>query len=408
MIRSQVIRLDPTCKQEEFFRQCVGTARFAYNWALARWREQYAAGGKPNEGELRKHLNAIKRQEFPWMLDVPKQIVQLSITNLGIAYQNFFNSVKGKRTGAKMKPPDFKSRHRSKQSTRLDNGPGTFRFEGKSVRLAKIGFVKTMEELRFAGRPLSATVSFVGGRWWLSVQVELPDAAPVSTNPAVGIDLGLTTALTLSTGEKIEAPKPLKAALTRLQRLGRLVSRKVKGSQNRKRAAHKLARLHWRIAQIRKDWQHKTTTAIAKRYSLVCVEDLNVKGMIKNHSLARAISDIGWYEIGRQLKYKCFAVQPVGRFYPSSKLCHDCGARAESMALDVRSWVCTSCGCIHDRDENASLNIRDEGIRLHTASCAGINACGDGSSGPRARKSKRAKLPSLKQELDRTFQTSTN
>ena len=396
MIRSQVIKLDPTCKQEEFFRQCVGTARFAFNWGLSQWREQYAAGEKPNEGKLRKALNAIKEEQFPWMLNTPKTVVQQAIKNLGTAYENFFSSCKGKRAGAKMSPPDFKSKHKSKQSARLDNGPGTFSFDGKTVKLPKIGVVKTHEALRFEGKPMSAVVSFVGGRWWLSVQVELPDVQPVTTNPSVGIDLGLNTALALSTGEQIFAPKPLKAALERLKWLGRLVSRKVKGSNNRKKAVQKLARLHWRVGQIRKDWQHKTTTnVIAKRFSLVCVEDLNVKGMMANHKLARAISDIGWSEIGRQLKYKCAAVQEVGRFYPSSKLCNDCGAKADHMPLNVRSWTC-KCGKVHDRDENASCNIRCEGLRLFTASYAGNNACGDGSSGP-GRKTL-TKLPSLKQE----------
>lgn len=405
MIRSQIIKLDPTIAQEKFFRQCVGTARFAFNWALGKWREQYAVGGKPSEGLLRKNLNAIKRQEFPWMLDVPKTVVQQSIKNLGTAYQNFFNSVKGRRKGTRVAAPDFKSRHKSKQSARLDDGPGTFGFDGKHVKLPKIGIIRTYEELRFDGRPLSAVVSFVGGRWWLSVQVELPDTHPVTTSTPVGIDLGLTTALTLSTGEKFDSPKPLGHALERIKHLGRLVSRKVKGSQNRKKAGQKLARAHWRVAQIRKDWQHKTTTAIAKRFSLVCVEDLNIKGMMANHTLARAISDVGWSEIGRQLKYKCAVVQTVGRFYPSSKLCSVCGAKVNKLTLNIRTWACENCAVVHDRDINAACNILTEGLRLHTASCAGINACGDESAGP-GRKI-RTKLPSSKQELDRSLRVTT-
>ncbi len=402
MIRSHVIRLDPTAKQEEFFRQCVGTARFAYNWALKQWRDQYAAGQKPNEGALRKQLNAIKRQEFPWMLDVPKTVVQQAIKNLGVGYQNFFNSLSGKRKGAKVNAPDFKSKHKSKQSARLDDGPGTFSFNGKRVKLPRIGTVRAYEELRFEGRPIATSLSCVGGRWWLSVQVELPDkpVEPVNKH-SVGVDLGLTTALTLSTGEKFEAPKPLKANLEKLGKLDRQVSRKVKGSQNRKKAVQKLARLHWRIAQIRKDWQHKTTTSIAKRFSLVCVEDLNVKGMMSNRKLSRAISDIGWAEIGRQLQYKCEAVQEVGRFYPSSKTCAGCGHRLGSIPLHIRSWTCTNCGEVHDRDVNAAVNIENEGRKLFTASCAGINACGDGSSGTDRKVG--TKLPSSKQELDSTL-----
>ncbi len=381
MIRSQVLKLDPTGRQEELFRQYVGAARFAFNWALTEWRKQYTAGEKPNEGALRKQLNAIKRQEFPWMLSLPKTVVQQAIKNLGSAYQNFFASCKGRRAGAKMQPPDFKSRHRSKQSARLDNGPGTFSFDGEKVKLPKIGTVKTHEALRFEGKPLSAVVSYVGGRWWLSVQVELPDAAPsLEVKPSVGIDLGIKTALVLSDGTTFAAPKTLKSAHERLKRLGRFVSRKVKGSKNRQKAVGRLARQHWRVAQIRKDWQHKTTTAIAKRCGSVSLEDLNVKGMMANHCLARAISDVGFGELRRQLEYKAQKVVVIDRWLPTSKTCSKCGHKKDVLALSERVFRCGACGFEIDRDLNAARNI-------HTASCAGINACGVGSSGPGTRKS---------------------
>lgn len=397
MIRSHKIRLDPNAVQEEFFRKCVGTARFAFNWALSKWREQYAAKEKPTEGRLRKSLNAIKSAEFPWMAETPKSVVQQAIKNLGTAYQNFFASCSGKRSGPKMSPPDFKCKDKSRQSARLDNGPGTFSFDGGRVKLPKIGWVKCFESLRLEGKPLSATLRYEAGRWFVAVQVELPDPAPAEQGkPSVGVDLGLTSTVALSTGEKYDSPKPLRSALERLRRLGRWVSRKVKGSQNRKKAARLLGRQHWRIAQIRKDWQHKTTTVIAKRFGLVCIEDLNVKGMMANHHLARAISDVGWAEIGRQLSYKCDKVQEVGRFYPSSKTCSGCGTKVEDMLLDVRTWTCHNCGEVHDRDINAALNIEREGQRLYTASCVVINACGDGSSGPN--REIQTKLPSMKQE----------
>ncbi len=395
MIRSQVIKLDPTHAQEEFFFQCTGAARKAFNWGLEHWKKQYTEGLKPNEAALRKQLNAIKAVEFPWMLEVPKSVVQQAIKNLGTAYQNFFNSCKGKRSGAKMRPPDFKKKHKSKASARLDNGPGTFSLFGKRIKLPKIGVVKTHEELRFDGRPISATVSYVGGRWWVSVQVELPDTVK-EINSSVGIDLGLTTALTLSTGEKIEAPKPLKYNLEKLRKLSKRLSRKLKGSSNRSKVAKKVARLHWRIAQIRKDWQHKTTTAIAKRFSVVCVEDLNVKGMMENSKLSRSISDIGWSEIGRQFSYKCVAVQEVGRFYPSSKLCHNCGHKHDNMTLGVREWTCSNCSVVHDRDTNAAMNIAAEGLRLFTVSYTGNNACG--VEGPGLNCKIKAKPSTVKQE----------
>lgn len=397
MIRAHVIKLDPTCKQEVFFWRCAGTARKAYNWALEQWQKQYKSGLKPSEGPLRKQLNEIKNQEFPWMLETPKSVVQQAIKNLGTAYSNFFASCKGIRKGPKMAPPTFKKKHKSQPSARLDNGPGTFSFDGKTVKLAKIGVVRIHEELRFEGKPLSAVVSHVGGRWWLSVQVEIPEI-PKTSGPAVGIDLGLKTALVLSDGTTFQAPSPLKNALKSLRRSNRRVSRRMKGSQNRKKAARILGRQHWKVAQIRKDWQHKTTTAIAKQYGIVGLEDLNVKGMLANHCLARAISDVGWAEIRRQLEYKAAQVVLVDRWLPTSKTCSNCGRKKDELALSERIFHCDHCGFELDRDLNAAKNI-------HTASCAGIHACGDGSSGPGHKT--RTKLPAMKQELERR-QNATN
>lgn len=375
-IRSHKMRLDPNKEQEVFFRKCVGTARFAYNLALSQWQQQYSAGLKPNEAKLRRELNAVKRESYPWMLEVPKAVVQQAVKNVGAAYTNFFRRCKLKvdRKGF----PKFKSKHKSRQSARLDNGPGTFSFDGKSVNLPVIGMVKTFESVRWPqGRPLSAVLRFEGERWFLSVSVEviLPQVGENQTKPAVGIDLGLTNAVTLSTGEKLCSPKPLKMFSKRLARLQKSVSRKVKGSKNRAKAKLKVTRMHWRVAQIRMDWQHKTTTMIARRFSLVCIEDLNVRGMITSN-LARSISDIGWSELRRQLEYKSRVVV-IDRWFPSSKTCANCGHVVNSMPLKVRDWECANCDVKHDRDVNAAINICNEGKRISTASFAGIYACGE-------------------------------
>ena len=397
MIRAHLIKIDPTYEQEEFFWQCTGASRKFFNWGLERWLKKREAGETTNEAEIRKDLNEVKDELFPWLNELPCGVVKQAIKNMGEAWQNFFTSVRGKRKGPKMGPPDFKKKNKTKPSARLDNGPETFSFAGKSVKLPKIGVVKLHEELRLEGRPLSTRVSFVGGHWWLSVQVELPDVVKtVNPESSVGIDLGLTTAVTLSTGEKFEAPKPLNSALAKLRALNKSLHRKVKGSQNRWKAQKRLSRLHWRIAQIRKDWQHKLTTMIAKRFSVVCVERLNVKGMMANHCLARSISDIGWGEMARQLGYKCDKVQQVGRFYPSSKLCNHCGYTMGTLSLNIREWICPECGCVHDRDTNAAINVKAEGLRIFTASYVGNNACGVEGSGP-ARKS-RTKPSTMKQE----------
>jgi len=155
-----------------------------------------------------------------------------------------------------------------------------------------------------------------------------------------------------------------------------VMCRRKKGSKNRAKARQRVARLHWHIAEIRKDWTHKLTADIAKRFGVVCMEDLNVKGMVRNHCLARAISDVGFGEITRQLGYKA-TLQKVGRFYPSSKTCRYCGHVMAELPLNMRSWMCPECGCVHDRDVNAAQNIEDEGLRIFIASCAGINACGE-------------------------------
>ncbi|MBK8751761.1 MAG: transposase [Candidatus Competibacteraceae bacterium] len=290
------IELKPNPLQAALFRQCVGAARFAYNWALAEWQRQFEAGEKPNEAALRRQFNALKPLEFPWILDLPKSVPQQAIKNVGRAYQRFFQK--------KSKHPRFKRRG-VHDSARLDNGPGTFQCEGSRIRLPKIGWVKLREELRFEGKPLSATLSREADRWFISIPVEIERPEPVCESQAsVGIDLGISTALTLSTGEKIDSPKPLKKYLQRMKRRSRQHSRKQKGSANRRKSAARLAKLHARIAHTRQDFLHQTTTDLTRRFAVIGIEDLNVRGMLANDKLSRAISDIGFYEFRRQLEYK--------------------------------------------------------------------------------------------------------
>lgn len=385
------IELKPTKVQEALFRQCVGASRFAYNWALAEWQRQFEAGEKPNEAALRRHFNAIKPIEFPWILDLPKSVPQQAIKNVGRAYQRFFQK--------QAKFPRFKKRG-VHDAARLDNGPGTFQFDGKRIRLPKIGWVRLHEELRFEGKPLSATLSRVADRWFIAIPVEIERPEPVCESQAtVGIDLGVSTALTLSTGEKIDSPKPLKKYLQRMKRRSRQHSRKQKGSANRRKSAQRLAKLHARIAHVRQDFLHQVTTHLTRRFGVISIEDLNVKGMMANDKLARAISDIGFYEFRRQLDYKAAlsggTVVVVDRWFPSSKTCSACGGLATAMPLSVRQWTCAHCGAEHDRDVNAALNLQR--VALATASWAGSNACGEEGAG-RGRKTP-VKPASLKQEI---------
>ena len=272
VVLSHRIALVPSSAQEVLLRQAVGVSRFAYNWALAEWQRQYQAGGKPGEVALRRQLNALKRQQYPWMLLVPKSVPQQAIKNCGAAFQRFFHK--------QGRYPKFKKKG-VRDSARLDNGPGTFEFAGRRVRLPVIGWVKLREELRFSGKALSATVRCVADRWFVSVPVEvdLPEAVR-ENQAAVGIDLGVRTAATLSSGEKLAGPKALHAHLERLQRLSRRHSRKKKGSHNRGKSALRLARLHARIWNVRQDWLHQTTTGLVRHFAVLGIEDLHVRGLL--------------------------------------------------------------------------------------------------------------------------------
>ena len=352
VVLSHRIALVPTAAQEVLLRQAVGVSRFAYNWALAEWKRQYQAGEKPSEVALRRQLNAIKRQQYPWMLLVPKSVPQQAIKNCGNAFQRFFQK--------QGRYPKFKKKG-VRDSARFDNGPGTFEFDGKRVRLPVIGWVKLREELRFSGKALSTTVRRVADRWFVSVPVEVDLPEPVrESQAAVGIDLGVNTAATLSSGEKLPGPKALPAHLERLQRLSRWHSRKKQGSNNRRKSAMRLARLHARISNVRHDWLHQTTTRLVCEFAVIGIEDLNVRGMMATEKLARNIADIGFREFRRQLEYKArlhgAQLVTASRWFPSSKICSECGRISEGLPLSIREWTC-ECGTFHDRDINAARNL---------------------------------------------------
>ena len=395
--RGHKIRLDPNKRQEQFFWKCVGTARFAYNWALANWKQDYADGGRPSAFDLRRRLNSIKHDEFPWMAEVPCDVFGQSICDLGDAFTRFFKG--------QTRHPTFKRKHGARNSAHIDHGAGRIIIDGHRVRIPKLGWVRTFEDPRWQdGKPMSAILRSEGERWFLSVMFEIPKpiVRPHDDYPvAVGIDLGLKSAITLSTGEKFVAPKPLKWGQKKLRRLNKSLARKKKGSKNREKARRRLNRFHCRIKNIRLDWQHKTTTAIAKRFQLAFIEDLNTKGLIKNHSLARSIADVGWGELVRQLTYK-MPTGKVGRFFASTKTCSCCDHKLDEIGLDVREWECPKCGAHHDRDVNAAMNILCEGLRLFsTAGCAGLQACGETGAGLRVKP--KTKLDSTKQESSKTY-----
>ena len=375
VIRGQIIELNPNNKQATYFKKACGVARFAYNWALAEWQKQYQEDkayresceqsgltvdgsqlNLPNEGKLRKQLNAIKREQFSFMMEVTKCAPQIAIQHLGDAYKRFF---KGESQHPKFRKKGEKDRFGlSNDQFKIKTKDGKF-----FIQIPKLGWVRMKEGLRLQGKIMSATVSTRGERWFVSINIELSEAIqPLSkTKQSVGLDLGVTHLAILSDGTKIQAPKPLKTQLKKLIRLSRVLSRKQKGSNNRKKAKTKLSRLYYRVNNIRKDFLHKLTTELVRKFDVICLEDLNVQGMLRNRKLSRAIQDLGFYELKRQLIYKANqfgkTVKSVERFFPSSKTCSCCGFKLEKLSLSVRKWTCEKCGEEHDRDINASINI---------------------------------------------------
>jgi putative transposase len=386
MLLAHKIALDPNVVQRVYFARAAGTARFAYNWALAEWKRQYKAGEKPNATALRRQLNAIKRAQFPWMYDVTKAAVQEAIIDLGTAFRAFFEK--------RGKYPRFKSKQGC-ASFCAANEAGTFRAEGRRIKLPVVGWVRMREAVRFFGPLKRATVSLEGDRWFVSLMIETDDVRLVAQPLAViGVDLGVSVLATLSTGEVIEGPKAHAAALRRQRRLNKALARKRRGSANFRKAKARLAKLHARIANVRRDATHKLTTDLTKTYRLIGIEDLNVRGMAANRHLARAVMDGGFFESRRQLDYKArlygSRIMVASRWYPSSKTCSCCGVIKETLALSQRMFACDSCGFETGRDHNAALNL----ARL--AASSAVAACGE-TRADAVRKS-RVKRASAKQE----------
>lgn len=347
---SHRIRLDPTPAQVEYFKKACGTARFVYNWALAEWNRQYELGLKPTWMKLRKQFNAVKDEQFPWTREVTCDAVNEPFRNLGKAYNKFFKGVSER--------PSFKKKGRSSDSFYIQNV--SVKCKGKSTRIPLLGWVKMRQELRLAGRILLATVSRTADHWYISITVEGDFSKQRTGDGKVGVDVGVKHAAILSTGEKISGPKPLRKKLRRLKIHQRRISRKQKGSTNRHKAKQAIARLHERIANIRKDFWHKLSTRLCRENQAIAVEDLNVQGMARNHRLARALSDAAFGTLRPMLEYKAklygtdFTV--ADRFYPSSKLCSKCGLINAELTLADREWTC-ECGVHHDRDVNAAQNL---------------------------------------------------
>ena len=375
--RSHKIALRPTADQEQQLRRAAGVSRFTWNWALAEWNRQHQAGEKPTAMDLKKQFNALKSEQFPWVYESPRDANAQPFANLGKAFRHFFDG--------KARRPRFKKKGRCRDSFYVANDK--FRADGKAITLPRIGKVEMREALRFEGKVTGATVSRRADRWFvaISVEVDLPVVSCESQARTVGVDLGVSRLATLSDGTVITGPKPLRSSLKRLARLNRRLHRRLPGSRNRNKMGARVARCHARISDIRGDALHKLTTRLVRTYGRVVIEDLNVRGMVRNRKLSRAISDMGFGEFRRQLSYKAepslTKLVVADRWFPSSRLCVTCGTLHEGLTLHDRTFRCDGCGHAEDRDVHAARNLeRYPGLQGNPHACGHLSAGQAGQS----------------------------
>jgi putative transposase len=357
-LKAYKYRLYPTAEQKVLIEKHIGSCRFVYNWALAQKIETYEQTKKSiSQFDLNKKITAL-RVEKPWLTEVNSQSLQGMTKNLESAFKKFFRE----KTGF----PNFKSKKNPMQSFPIPQHYFVD-FESNTIKLPKIGKVKAVLHRHFEGTLKTATLSKTSThKYFISVLVDDGKDAPIkqlfSSDTTIGVDVGIKDFAVLSTGEKVENPKYLRTSMQSLKVLQKQVSRKVKGSNRRRKAIKRLAKLHEKVTNQRNDFQHKLSFKLISENQAISMESLNVKGMIKNHCLAQAISDASWSSFVNKVEYKAEwfgkTVLKIGRFEPSSKTCNVCSYHSDEMTLKVREWCCPLCGTNHDRDINAAINIK--------------------------------------------------
>ena len=378
--RAYRYRLYPNEEQKVLIAKHLGSCRFIYNYALAKKVKAYQVDGTNlSRFDIQADLpNMKKSDEHCWLKEVNSLSLQASLANLDSAYTKFFREHKGF--------PNFKSKKDSKQSFSIPQNTKVD-FENGRVFIPKFKIgIKAKLHRTFEGIVKSSTITRTStGKYFISILVEVNKSdvpmKPICESKAVGIDLGIKTFAVLSDGTEIPNPKYLKQSLDKVKHLQRSLSHKTKGSKNRDKARRKLALAHERVTNQRKDFLHKVTKYLVSNYDTICLEDLNVKGMVKNHHLAQSISDVSWSMFNTLLEYKAqeqgVNILRIGRFEPSSKFC-PCGYINKGLTLAMREWTCPECGTIHYRDLLAAINIKRFAFRnINTVGATEIHACGD-------------------------------
>lgn len=366
--------LRPTSEQANSFARFAGQCRFVFNELLKRSKDAYKAKEKYPLTAYGLSYEVTKlKGEIDWLSECHVHCLQESAANLAKAYKRWFSFLKT-RKGPKAGAPRFKSKRTAKKSFRYKSG---IKIDGNLVWLPKIGWVRFRNSRDAIGKLKGATVSqSASGKWFVSITAEVPIPNKPERTEAIGVDVGLSTFATLSTGEKIDNPRWIRRSERKLEQLQRSLSKKKKGSNNRAKAKKKLAIQHERVANQRKDFQHKLSTRLINENQVIGVENLNIAGLMKTR-LSKSFGDAGLGEFLRQLKYKAEwygrTLVEAGRFYPSTKTC-SCCKHIQKLSLSDRVWACDGCGEVHDRDVNAAINLKNFAVGY----TENQNACSSG------------------------------